>query len=189
MVKVGQSSRSRQGHAQILPIALMRVSKVFERRAHRVIDNDQLRTRRDDEAFGSERAVADDVIVLVQGSNSRHELANHAQGCADVERQAVFLGRREQLREPCAWSSVGNHGERGAVVHAVDAVHVVDARMAKAGEPAQAVSESRLERGSPQFAADVPQVDGFLTGRIGHTAPLAKTVTKQDGRRRCQGRS
>ena len=96
MIELRGAGRTRQGDAQVLPVALDRHSQLLERRSQHVLDEHDVGAGRHDYALGCDRAVADVGRVFVQQRHRRHQLAQQAERGVDVERDVVLLREFEE---------------------------------------------------------------------------------------------
>ena len=112
VIEPRQPRRSRHRDAQFPPVALLREAQLLERRSEHVLDDDQARAGRDDQALGADRAVRDVGHVLVQHRDCRHQLAQQAERGVDVERDVGRLGEAQDLGQPRAGGDVGDERQR-----------------------------------------------------------------------------
>ena len=94
-IQVRHAERPRERDAQVLPILLVRVAKLFDRRAEHVLDDHEARMRRHDDALGTDGAVAHVRSLVVQNRNGVNELAQQTERGVHLDGQQVTLRRGE----------------------------------------------------------------------------------------------
>ena len=179
VIELGDSSRARQADAQALPVVLMRIPELLERRTEHVVGDDDASARVDDDAFRAERAVREIAVVRVEALHRRQDLTRDAQSRADLERDAAFGDAREQLREPYAVDGVRHDRER-AGLEAFDATQFWKRRMTEVDESVDGPRQSRFECRRVRELCRYAQQLGLVPGRIDHPTPLTEGVTKHD---------
>ncbi len=161
-----------------MPVPLLRVVKLLERRAQDVFHDHETRIRRDHEPLRADRAVSGVARALVEHRNGRHELSNQTQRNIDVEAKPTLLRVDQHVREPNAIGMVGHDCQRClAVGEPLDRADTTEGRMTEIREAADAFTERELERRNRrQLVAEAKQLDRLVSGRLDDLTPLAKTV-------------
>ncbi len=188
MIELRRAGRPRQGHAQVLPVALDREPQLLERRPKHVLDEHDVGAGRHDHAFGGDGAVADVGRVFVQQRHRRHELAQQAERGVDVERDVVLLREFEEPGEPHAGRRVGDQRQRrSGILQPLDGPHVRVTGVAEGRQPADAFAQRELERWNRgQLAAEAEHLHGFVAAAIDDETAFTEAILERqwDGRGR-----
>ena len=88
--------------------------KLIECRAKHVLDEDEPRLRRDDDALGSNGAMTDIRHLLMQEREGVNQLADQAERGVGLNREQTRFRERENLRKTHALHVLGHDGEGGA---------------------------------------------------------------------------
>ena len=88
--------------------------KLIECRAKHVLDEDEPRLRRDDDALRSNGAVTDVRHLLMQECEGVNELADQAKRGVGLDREQARFRERENLRKTHALHVLRDDGECGA---------------------------------------------------------------------------
>ena len=128
--------------------------------------------------------------VLVQQCHGGDELSNQAQRGIDVERQAVFFGVNQDVRQADARRRIADDRERGITgAETFDAAHAPVARVTELGEVAHPLAQREFERrNTRELAAQAQHFQCFVARRVHDVAPFSQSITKGD-RRGCRGRN
>ena len=176
--------RTRHRDAQVAPVSVGRIFQLGNGRSQHVLDHDDARGRRDDDALRRDRAVGNLGRVLVQHRDRRHQLAQQAQGGVDVECHLGALGVREHLREAHARRGLGDEREGGlGVLEPLDAPDPRVAGVPERRQVADPLPQRELERRHRrQLAAQAEDLDRFVLGPVGDVMTVTETVLKRHRR-------
>src|SRR5712692_4923108 len=191
LVESCQPCRTRERHAQFLPIPFMRESKLLKRGAQHVLENDEASGLRDDDALGADSAVSDISRILVQRCHRGQELAKEAQRCVYVERKTLQLGYRQKISQPDPGRVIGHQreGRRSSIAHSIDAQYTSEILLLEGSQAAQALAQREFKRGNRrQLVAQAQYFQRCGARWIDNATPLAETIVKHANLRR-EGRS
>ena len=169
------------GMRSVFQVLLVRVMQLIERGAEHVLDDDEPRLRRDDDALGTDRAVADVRHLLMQERERVNELPDQAERRVGLDRQQPRFRERQNLRQPHARHVVGDDGQCGAgLADPLDAAHAAVVLRLERRQPADAIAQGEFKgRDRGELLAKREQLERL----VGHTdtqTPLAKSILKSD---------
>ena len=94
MIEARKPRARRHRDAELLPQAIAAELELLDRGAEHVLDDDEPRVRRHDEALGRDQPVRDVACIFVQHRDRRHQLPDQAKRRVDVDLQALVRARR-----------------------------------------------------------------------------------------------
>jgi len=151
-----------------------------------VLDDDQASVRRDDDAFGTERAVRRVGRLLVERRHRGDELPDEAQGRIAVEHDVVFRGRGEKLGDAHARLRIGDERQRASgIAQTLDGADLGKVWMTETRESADALAECEFERGNGcEFAPQAEDIEGVPPGGSDDAPAFAERIAEHHRRRR-----
>ena len=149
---------------ELVPQPLAAELHLLDGGAEHVLDEDQSRVRRDDEALGRDQTVRDVACIFVQQRDGRHQLPDQAERGVGVERQLSFARDPEQVRQPRALDVIRDDRQRVGVA-AVDAADARVVAVPEVRQPRDPLAQRELERRHRRQRRVDPQQLYVLAGR------------------------
>ena len=100
MIEARSAGHPRDRNPEVLPVALGRITQLFEGGSQHVLDNHHAGVGSEDQPLGTYRAVCDITDIFVQQCDRRHHLTDQTEGAVDVEPDVFVFDVLEHLGQP-----------------------------------------------------------------------------------------
>ena len=146
MIESRQACAGRHRDAEFLPQPIAAVLQLLDRRTEHVLEDDQPRVRRDDEALRRNQSMRHIAGVLVQHRDRWNQLPNEAERRVDIELELFFLRYAENVGQPRAFEVIRHDGQGGGRRHgAIDATDACVVRMTEIRQAGCPLAQCELE--------------------------------------------